>query len=427
MIRRGLIVWVVTLLLTGLFAPRQAGAKPLVYVTLSSTNIMSNSLSAVAVIDAATHAVVATLPMTWSVTGVAVHPAGIAAYATINRGEVTYQIGGPILVIDSETLAVTDIVAVGMLPGSIVVHPTGTRVYTADYGDAPTPGRLSVVDTASNMLVAYTYLGQAAATVTTHPAGALVYVTDPLSSLLYVIDTKTNAIVTTVPLPWVPWGPGGMRVHPSGTPLYLGAWNEAMALDTTTYSIIGSLPVGAYYLAVNPAGTRLYTTAVVGNLLTVIDTATFSVLAVVDIGRQAGWVAVHPAGTEIYVANGETMTVTVVDAGTLAVAAVVPVMTNPMQIAVSPISCTASTGVRVSGKIEVSGGTASGVALVLRGPGGCSDVAKTDARGRWGLRLPDGDYSVTPLAIGCAFTPATVGFSVSGSDARLASFAGTCS
>ena len=62
----------------------------------------------------------------------------------------------------------------------------------------------------------------------------------------------------------------------------------------------------------NPAGTRVYVANVSSNTVSVIDTASNSVIATVAVTSPVS-VAVNPAGTRVYVANQIEQHVSVID------------------------------------------------------------------------------------------------------------------
>jgi YVTN family beta-propeller protein len=113
-------------------------------------------------------------------------------------------------------------------------------------------------------------------------------------------------------------------------------------LDTETNTIAAIVPVGSFPLgvAVNPTGTRVYATNASSNTVSVIDTTTNSVITTVPVGSIPRSVAVDPSGARIYVANYLDGTLSVIDATTNAVIATIPVETvsydHPTGIVVHP-------------------------------------------------------------------------------------------
>jgi YVTN family beta-propeller protein len=98
-----------------------------------------------------------------------------------------------------------------------------------------------------------------------------------------------------------------------------------------------SFPVSPapYAVAFSPDGGRAYVAALSGNV-SVIDTATDTVVATIGGLSRANGVAVSPNGNFIYVSDHIGNTVTVIDAVTRTVVTVIPVPNAPTGLVVSP-------------------------------------------------------------------------------------------
>jgi YVTN family beta-propeller protein len=66
-------------------------------------------------------------------------------------------------------------------------------------------------------------------------------------------------------------------------------------------------------VAVNPAGTSVYVANRGSNTISVIETATNTVVATVSVGANPFGVAVTPDGTRVYVAHRSSNNVSVID------------------------------------------------------------------------------------------------------------------
>ena len=106
------------------------------------------------------------------------------------------------------------------------------------------------------------------------------------------------------------FGMGGVYAAPFA---YISnfASDTVSVIDTATNTVVATVPVGTrpYGVAVNPAGTFVYVTNQDSNNVSVIDTATNTVVATVPVGREPHGVAVNPAGTVAYVANFQGATI----------------------------------------------------------------------------------------------------------------------
>jgi YVTN family beta-propeller protein len=323
----------------------------------------------VSVIDTASNTVVATVAVGTVPNGVGVNPAGTRAY-------VGNQFSNNVSVIDTATNTVIATVAVGSGPVGVAVNPAGTRAYVANLNG----NNVSVIDTGSNTVVATVAVGAVpyafgvfitpGGTPTPTP-GPFAYITNHGSHNVSVIDTASNTVVATVA---VGFGPLGVAVNPAGTRAYVGNYRSSnvSVIDTATNTAIATVAAGANPtgVAVNPAGTRAYV-ADEGNpgTVSVIDTATNTVVATVAVGANPEGVAVNPAGTRAYVANLNSNTVSVIDTASNTVVATVAVGTRPLGVVVNPAGTRAYVANQSSNVSVIDTATNTVVATVAVGLG----------------------------------------------------------
>jgi 40-residue YVTN family beta-propeller repeat/40-residue YVTN family beta-propeller repeat len=156
------------------------------------------------VVDASTNAVVATAPLNGSADGIALTPDGTRLYLSTSEG------GGATLglqVIDTATNKVTTAEVPGTGSGhGVVVAPDGKRAYYL-HGDVPTatPLTLSTIDTATNKGLASLELevgsfdeGEFLIGMAVTPDGKHLYLANPISRKVSVIDTATNSVSTEI-------------------------------------------------------------------------------------------------------------------------------------------------------------------------------------------------------------------------------------
>jgi YVTN family beta-propeller protein len=254
-----------------------------------------------------------------------------APFAYISNGR-----SDTVSVIDTATNTVVATVPVESFPYGVAVNPAGAFAYVTNvFGGNLFGGTVSVIDTATNAVVATVPVGPEPHGVAVNPAGTFVYVANYVSNNVSVIDTATNTVVATVPTAPTRYdiGPQGVAVNPAGTFAYVAsgfADGIVSVIDTATNTLIASVPVGLLPVgvAVNPAGTFVYVTNSFSGTVSVIDTATNTVVATVPVSSPYG-VAVNPAGTFAYVTN-DGGTVSVIDTATNTVVATVPVGSFPV-------------------------------------------------------------------------------------------------
>lgn len=227
--------------------------------------------------------------------------------------------------------------------------------YIANWGSA----NVSVLDTATNTVVATIPVGTAPAGVAVNLLGTRVYVTNDYDNTVSVIDTSTNAVVATIPVGTEPYG---VAVNPAGTRVYVAnnnSWGSGTVsvIDTSSNTVVATIPVGTgpYGVAVNPAGTRVYVTNISSSNVSVIDTSSNTVVATIPVGSYPRGIAVNPAGTRVYVANTVNGNVSVIDTSTNTVAATISVGSSSEGVAVNPAGT----------KVYVTHGGYNGYVLVI--------------------------------------------------------------
>jgi YVTN family beta-propeller protein len=112
--------------------------------------------------------------------------------------------------------------------------------------------------------------------------------------------------------------------------------NTVSVIDTASNTVVGTIPVGnsPSGVAVAPDGKHAYVANYFGNSVSVIDTVANAVVATVvglaAVGYGAAGVAVTPDGKHAYVTNAAANTVSVIDTATnTVVGTAIPVGTFP--------------------------------------------------------------------------------------------------
>src|SRR5687768_17210596 len=99
-------------------------------------------------------------------------------------------------VIDAATNTVVATVAVGSRPVGVAVSPDGRRVYITNTSS----DSVSVLDATNNTVAATVSVGDSPLGVAVHPNGTRVYVANQLSGTVSVIDAVNNTVVTQIPV-----------------------------------------------------------------------------------------------------------------------------------------------------------------------------------------------------------------------------------
>lgn len=367
------------------FATSLAQAMPYAYVANTNDNTVS-------VIDTATDATVGSpIPVGQAPQGVGVSPNGGRVY-------VADWVTDNVSVIDTATNTVVATIAVGSFPTGVAVNPDGGEVYITNYGS----NTVSVIDPATNTVIATVPVGSLPFGVAVSPDGRRVYSANhALNGSISVIDTATDNVVATVP---VGGQPDGVVVSPNGSRVYVANYTNGSVsvIDTATNNVVATIPVGlyAYSIAVTPDGSRIYVANNTANgVVPVIDTATNTEVATVSVVGYPSGVATSPDGSEIYVTNMNDNSVSVIDTATNTVVATIPVGSRPNSIGafVGPGALIA-TNSSASGR---AGSQISGTVPMLGNSTACSTTDATvqaPAKGAVTFAASTGAFTYTPTS-----------------------------
>jgi YVTN family beta-propeller protein len=237
------------------------------------------------------------------------------------RAWVTNNLESTVSVVDTASNTVVATVPVGLGPVGVVVNGATSRAYVANTSG----GSVTVVNTATNTPITTVPVASLPVGIAVDPVGTTVYVTNFSSSLVSVIDAATNAVVDSIP---VGNNPSGIAVHPSGGVVYVAnsLSGTVSIVDPALGAVVDTIPVGTQPegLALDPSGGWLYVANGGSDTVSVIDTGLAAVVATVPVGVLPSGIAVHPNGSRVYVHN-LSGTVSVIDSTTHAVVATVTI------------------------------------------------------------------------------------------------------
>jgi YVTN family beta-propeller protein len=122
------------------------------------------------------------------------------------------------------------------------------------------------------------------------PDGSQVWVSSWGGGRVDVYDTLTNATVTGFSVPQA----NGIAFNPTGTRAYMasGSTGAIVVADTSTYQVVGQIPVGSYPHAVRvtATGRHVFVTNPLSNSISLIDASTNKVLRTIKLKVK------HPLG-----------------------------------------------------------------------------------------------------------------------------------
>jgi gliding motility-associated-like protein len=176
------------------------------------------------------------------------------------------------------------------------------------------------------------------ATITATPSStSFAYIANERSNNVSVINTATDAVVSTIP---VGSNPLWVSVSPDGSFVYVANYssNTISAINSATNAVVATIPVGTNPIGVvvSPDGSKVYVANNGSNTISVINTATDAVTSTISVGSKPEGISVSPDGSLLYVVNGNDNNVSVINTFTNLIVTTIPVGLGPFGIAISP-------------------------------------------------------------------------------------------
>lgn len=251
--------------------------------------------------------------------GFGVAPATATAQSSVLYAYVANSLDNTVSVVNTASEAVVATIPVGANPFAAVATPDGRHVYVTD------DSGVQVIDTSTNTVTA-TITGVAGPNLAFDPTGSTAYLVERDYHAVAVIDTATSQVTATINLYGIKGFPWGIAISPNGERAYVTFTNGHLAIiDTATDTIVKTVNVPFYAggIAVSPDGSRLYLVDVpaAGGGLSVLNAKSGAVIATIPVGPDPLDVALSPDGTMAYVADVAVNMLTEVDTTTKKVVA----------------------------------------------------------------------------------------------------------
>lgn len=313
----------------------EAPAAPAAY-RVYVTNEVSNDLT---VIDGATNAVIATVPVGMRPRGVRVSKDGKLLYVAVSGS----PIAGP--GVDEDSLPPPDKTKDGIAVFDIATNKV-LRVITGvsdpeqmDIAEgklfiaSEDTGSVVVVDPASGAAVATVKTGDEPEGVNVSPDGKFVYVTSEAHHEVTIIDAAALKTVATLE---VGERPRNTAFSADGKRAYVTGENDASitVIDTASHSIVNTVKLAdktirPMDMALPGDGKKLFISGGRAAKVAVVDAASLSLTTTIPVGQRPWGMAASPDGKRLYTANGPSNDVSVIDTETLKVVATVKAGTRP--------------------------------------------------------------------------------------------------
>jgi YVTN family beta-propeller protein len=204
-------------------------------------------------------------------------------------------------------------------------------------------GSVAVINTKTNTVVTTIPVGKTGlSNIAATPDGTRVYATSPLDNAVYVVNTVSNAVIGNVPVSV----PAAIGITPDGTRAYVTSRvysGVVSVIDTFSNTVVAtiSVPDLSYWVAFTPDGNKLFVVAnnAPGSVY-VIDTNPNSptynkILATIPAGTYPGGVGITPNGKFAYVGNGVSADLLVIDTSTYSIVTTIPIPNGASVPAVS--------------------------------------------------------------------------------------------
>jgi YVTN family beta-propeller protein len=281
-------------------ASAAAEAAPKAYVG----NFADNTVS---VVDTATGAVVATIPVAQGPHGMALSHDGRTAYVT---GDGSSSLS----IIDTVTDRVVKTVDVGKTPNGVALTPDGKLLLVAIFGE----DRVAFLDTATQRIVASVAVPKPH-TISIAPGGRSAYVTtqQPGHFALTVVDLGKRTVARSIPLEKTP---RDAEFSYDGKTFYFteAGVSAVQALDPASDRIVAEIPTG-----VSPHFVDVFENQPLGMVVVqgpgevlLFDPATKKPVRSFPVGKQPHWLALSGDGKTAYVTNEGSNNLSIVDVAT---------------------------------------------------------------------------------------------------------------
>lgn len=237
------------------------------------------------------------------------------------------------------TLSTTITMPADTYPNAFAMASGTTKFFTANNGNT---NDVSRIDTSDNSVFKIATCYQMI-DIVIKPNGSEAYASCLTGDKVYAIDTSNNYRFLGIPIapPSISVGdsPQGMAIKPDGSRVYVAnnGSNSVSVINTSTDAIVTTIAVGSapVKMVVSPDGSRLYVVNYSGGSVSVINTSTNTIATTIPVGSNPTDIAISPDGSKVYTANSSSNSVSIINTTTNAVTTLA-VGAWPTALAISP-------------------------------------------------------------------------------------------
>ena len=248
---------------------------------------------------------------------------------------ITNQGSHDVSVIDLASQQVVATVAVGRSPAGVVASGRAGRAFVSN----PDSKTISVIDMRLQKVVNTLPAGDGPVGLDISDEGRHLYVADWFGARLLVFDARASAASPPAAIP-VGRAPAGVAAHTDGAAVFVAERDDdsVAVVDTAARRVRARVRVGSHPFALlyDAPRQRLYALNVQSDDVSVIDMRDLrkpAVIATVKVGKAPYGAALAQGGALLYVTNQHDDSVSVVDADSLRVLRTLPGFGYPEGIA----------------------------------------------------------------------------------------------
>lgn len=290
------------------------------------SNLSSNNIS---VLDLTSNTVLKTVSVGTKPGGISITPDGNYAY-------IANWASNNISILDTKNNEIVDTISVQEAPAGIAFTPDGKWGYVVNEES----GSISIIDTKLKRVDSTIQLSKWLLDISFSLDGRFAYITrqDPFGTGSVIkIDTTTKTAVNTTGLQ--EW-PNAIGITPDGNYLYIAnaGSNNVLVLNTSSDTITSTIPLPGDWtgaMAIDKAGDFAYVSTFFSNLIIKINIHSNTVVNTISTENPWG-IALTPNGRYAYVANRNTDKISIIDLSTDTVIGYIPVGDEPVGITIMP-------------------------------------------------------------------------------------------